>query len=775
MSLQWFSETTNQIVKNASALSVKECHQEVTLTHLLAALLANKEILSLLSILEVAVDALTADVLKELDTLDKIDGAVSAPQNTETVKQLYMLARREYEERLSYVKSNKMADEKANIDPLVLFTLLVVPDRIQPDKEYHLVQKLIEKHSAKPSLIEFIETLNGVVSDHTREHFGVAREHYLPDLSTEMVGETAEQDESVSFLERFTVDMNKAYRNGEIEGVVVGREKVVNSIVQSLCRKKKSNPLLIGYSGVGKTSVVDHLAALIVDGNVPKSLGEATIYSLNVARLVAGTKYRGDFELRMDGVIKELKEAPHAILFIDELHTVMGAGGASSGSMDVANLLKQDLAAGAIRMIGTTTHDDYRQHLAKDEAFSRRLQPIYVDEPSIADMPHVVKNSIATYVAHHGVEYSEEAMMAAIKLSDRYLHNLHFPDKAFDVLDQAGSFYSSGLKKGSTVTEDDVIEVVAQKANVKIATHKKEKNQLRSLPNSLKRSIYGQDEAIAQITKSIYLSKSDLQDSSKPTACFLFTGPTGVGKTEVVKTCAKEMHMTLHRFDMSEYMQEHSVNNLIGSPLGFHGSDKGGVLTEALKREPYSIVLLDEVEKAHPKVFDLLLQVADNGFLRDGQGVKVSFRNAIIVMTSNIGIDKMNKGSMGFTEETVKAELDVDVLKKFFRTEFLNRLTGVVVFNFLSESTVVQVVKKNIEILKDKLAEQDIQLSLTSGAVKWLALHGYDRKMGARPMDRIISKEVKEPLSESILFGDLQNGGKVKCSVVKEKLVLTIN
>jgi ATP-dependent Clp protease ATP-binding subunit ClpA len=552
---------------------------------------------------------------------------------------------------------------------------------------------------------------------------------------------------------------------------LVGRDSEVERVVQILSRRRKNNPLLVGEAGVGKTAIAEGLAKLIVEGQVPDIISNSVVYALDLGALLAGTKYRGDFEKRLKGLLNEIKGKDHAILFIDEIHTIIGAGAASGGSMDASNLLKPLLSSGQIRCIGSTTFQEFRGIFEKDRALARRFQKVDVLEPSVEDTYQILKGLKPRFEEHHELEYKDEALKAAAELAGRYINDKHMPDKAIDVIDEAGA-YQRLLPEELRKSEIDVTDVEAIVAKIARIPPKSvsasDKSQLAKLDSNLKMVVLGQDQAIDTLSSAIKLSRAGLKEPDKPVGCFLFAGPTGVGKTEVTAQLARIMGIELVRFDMSEYMERHTVSRLIGAPPGYVGYDQGGLLTEAITKSPHCVLLLDEIEKAHPEVFNLLLQVMDNGTLTDNNGRKADFRNVILVMTTNAGAEEMSRASIGFTKQNHASD-GMTAIKKMFTPEFRNRLDGIIQFESLSTDIIKGVVDKFIAELQVQLEEKRVVLHLDDSARSWFAEQGYDEQMGARPMKRLIQEKLKKPLAEMILFGELaEEGGSVLITVDSE-------
>lgn len=572
-------------------------------------------------------------------------------------------------------------------------------------------------------------------------------------------------------LEMFAVNLNLKALAGQIDPLI-GRDEEVVRTIQVLCRRRKNNPLFVGEAGVGKTAIAEGLAKRIVDGEVPEALADSTIYSLDLGSLLAGTKYRGDFEKRLKAVIHQLKNEPKSILFIDEIHTIIGAGAASGGVMDASNLIKPMLASGELKCMGSTTYQEYRGIFEKDRALARRFQKIDVTEPSIEDTIKILEGLKARFENHHNIKYTHQALKAAVELAKRYITDRFLPDSAIDVIDEAAAYQmlQSISKRKKVIGVSEVEAIVAKIARIPAKTiSSSDKERLRNLERDLKMLVYGQDEAIESLAAAIKLARSGLGDSQKPVGSFLFAGPTGVGKTEVTRQLAAILGIELVRFDMSEYMERHTVSRLIGAPPGYVGFDQGGLLTEAINKHPHAVLLLDEIEKAHPDVFNLLLQVMDHGTLTDTNGRKTDFRHVVLVMTTNAGAELMTRPSVGFTHQDHSSD-SIEAIKRAFTPEFRNRLDAIIQFKHLSFETVVHVVDKFVMELELILEPKGVNLVVDEAARIWLANHGYDMAMGARPMARLIQEQLKKPLAEALLFGELANGGQVTVTAVDNKL-----
>lgn len=569
-------------------------------------------------------------------------------------------------------------------------------------------------------------------------------------------------------LDKYALNLNELAENNKIDPLI-GREEEIKRVVEILCRRRKNNPLLVGEAGVGKTALAEGLAFAVVKEQVPEVLLDTTIYSLDMASLLAGAKFRGDFEERLKNVLKELAEEKEAgkenILFIDEFHTVMGAGATAGGSLDASNLLKPWLSSGRIRVMGSTTHDEFRKFVEKDPAFNRRFQKIDIEEPSWEDTYKILQGLKPKFEEHHKVKYSNPVLKLAVNLSERYITDRKNPDKSIDIIDEAGASIQlmPANKRRANITKKDIEEIVAKIAKIpRLSVAAEEKDKLKNLKDNLKLLIFGQDKAVEQVSDAILLSRSGLGNEGKPTGSFLFAGPTGVGKTELARQLSRELGCHLERFDMSEYMEKHSVAKLIGAPPGYVGHDRGGLLTDSVKKNPHCVLLLDEIEKAHPDIYNVLLQVMDHGSLTDSHGRTTDFKNTIIIMTTNAGAKDYEAGSIGLASTTGSRESKRDkALKNFFSPEFRNRLDGIVQFNSLTEDLIIKVADKFIIELETKLASKNVELVITDEAKTWIAKNGYDPKMGARPIARLIDNKIKRPLSNEVLFGELVGGGRV--------------
>ncbi len=632
------------------------------------------------------------------------------------------------------------------------------------EKESHAVFYLHKQNITRFDVVNFIS-------------HGISK---LPEDNQNELPAPDEADETTTAPERspldvFTVNLNERAREGKIDPLI-GRDNELERTIQVLCRRRKNNPIYVGEAGVGKTAMAEGLAKKIVDNEVPEVLADAVIYSLDMGALLAGTKYRGDFEKRLKAVLASMKKQEGAVLFIDEIHTIIGAGAASGGAMDASNLLKPVLATGEIKCIGSTTYQEYRGIFEKDRALSRRFQKIDIDEPSVEETIQILRGLRSRFEDHHGIRYTSQAIRSAAELSARYINDRNLPDKAIDVIDEAGASMQllKPSKRKKTIGVHDVENIVAKIARIPPkSVSQTDISALKNLERDLKMVVFGQDEAITTLASAIKLSRSGLRDPEKPIGAYLFSGPTGVGKTEVTRQLAHVMGIELIRFDMSEYMERHTVSRLIGAPPGYVGFDQGGLLTDSVTKHPHAVLLLDEIEKAHQDVFNLLLQVMDHGSLTDNNGRKADFRNIIIVMTTNAGAERASRSSMGFTEQDHSHD-DSEEIKRLFTPEFRNRLDSVIRFVALNEDTIKHVVDKFIMELESQLEDRNVTLELNNESRDWLAEHGYDPTMGARPMARLIQDKIKKTLADEILFGKLANGGHALIKMKKGEFVLKI-
>ncbi|MGZ5093927.1 MAG: ATP-dependent Clp protease ATP-binding subunit ClpA, partial [Burkholderiales bacterium] len=621
------------------------------------------------------------------------------------------------------------------------------------EKDSHAVYFLHQKGVTRLDVVNYIS-------------HGISKVPQAQQTKTESESETEHEAQPGGALENYTLNLNALALSGKIDPLI-GRDKELERVVQTLCRRRKNNPLLVGEAGVGKTAIAEGLARRIVEGDVPDILKKSNVYSLDMGALLAGTKYRGDFEQRLKSVLKQLVDNPHAILFIDEIHTLIGAGAASGGTLDASNLLKPALSTGQLKCIGATTYQEYRGVFEKDHALSRRFQKVDVLEPTIAETVLILKGLKSRFESHHGVKYQPSALSAAAELSARFINDRHLPDKAIDVIDEAGAAQKilPKSKQKRVIGKHEIEEIIAKITRIPAQTvSTDDRNALKTLDRDLKAVVFGQDKAIDALSAAIKMARSGLGNPQKPIGSFLFSGPTGVGKTEVARQLAYTMGVELIRFDMSEYMERHAVSRMIGAPPGYVGFDQGGLLTEAITKHPYSVLLLDEIEKAHPDIFNILLQVMDHGTLTDNNGRKADFRNVAIIMTTNAGAAELSKTSMGFTV-TKQSGDEMGEIKRLFTPEFRNRLDAIISFQALDTDIILRVVDKFLMQLEDQLHEKKVEIAFTPALKEHLAKTGFDPLMGARPMARLIQDTIRRALADELLFGRLANGGKVTVDV----------
>ena len=716
-------------------------HEFISVEHLLLAMLDNTAAIEVLKACGANLDALRSEVEKFLEDTTPLIAPGLKRETQPTLGFQRVLQRAAFHVQ----SSGKPEVTGANI--------LVA---IFSEQDSHAVYLLNQQDISRLDVVNFIS--HGI-GKHADESGTQASKPQATDADD---GEQAQGNP----LEKYAENLNEVARAGKIDPLI-GRRGEVERTIQVLCRRRKNNPLLVGEAGVGKTAIAEGLAKKIVDGEVPEVLSGSVIYSLDLGALVAGTKYRGDFEKRLKSLIGQLKKQPEAVLFIDEIHTIIGAGSASGGVMDASNLIKPVLASGELRCIGSTTYQEYRGIFEKDRALARRFQKIDILEPSVEETYQILRGLKSKFEEHHQVKYSLNALKTAAELSERYITDRHLPDKAIDVIDEAGACQrllpaSRRKKTIGTFEIEDIVSKIARIPPKTVSTNDKDK--LRDLEKNLKMLVFGQDEAITSLASAIKLSRAGLRESQKPIGCFLFAGPTGVGKTEVSRQLAKVLGVEILRFDMSEYMERHTVSRLIGAPPGYVGFDQGGLLTEEVTKHPHAVVLLDEIEKAHPDVFNLLLQVMDHGTLTDNNGRKADFRNIILIMTTNAGAMEGGRASIGFTAQDHSSD-SLRIVERSFSPEFRNRLDAIIQFEPLNLDVIAQVVDKFMFELETQLAEKHVSIVLEPEARIWLAEHGFDPKMGARPMGRVIQEKIKKPLAEEILFGRLAGGGVARISV----------
>ena len=751
-----FSNTLEQAIHGALALANARRHELATLEHLLLALIDEPDAARVMTACAVDLDELRQTLVEfiddELSTLEtEVEGSEAVP--TAAFQRVIQRA------AIHVQSSGRSEVTGANV-------LVAIFAERESNAAYFLQEQDMTRYDA----VNFIA--HGVAKD---PEFGEARPVTGADeeQKAEAAAQTGEAKESA--LDKYCVNLNVKSDKGDVDPLI-GREAEVERCIQVLCRRRKNNPLLVGDPGVGKTAIAEGLALKITRGETPEILSKSTIYSLDMGALLAGTRYRGDFEERLKAVVKELEEHDDAILFIDEIHTVIGAGATSGGAMDASNLLKPALAGGKLRTMGSTTYKEFRQHFEKDRALSRRFQKIDVNEPSVPDSIKILMGLKPYFEKHHDIRYTNDAIKTAVELAARYVHDRKLPDKAIDVIDEAGAAQHllAESKKRKTIGPKEIEAVVAKIARIPAkSVTKSDAEVLRDLEKSLKRVVFGQDKAIEALASAIKLARAGLREPEKPIGNYLFAGPTGVGKTEVANQLADSLGVELLRFDMSEYMEKHAVSRLIGAPPGYVGFDQGGMLTDGVDQHPHCVLLLDEIEKAHPDVYNILLQVMDHGKLTDHNGRTVDFRNVILIMTSNAGASEQAKSAIGFGRDRREGE-DTAAIERTFTPEFRNRLDAVVSFAPLSREVILKVVDKFVLQLEAQLIDRNVHIELTPQAANWLAEKGYDDKMGARPLGRVIQEHIKKPLAEELLFGKLTKGGVAKVSVKNGDLVISV-
>jgi len=745
------SHNLEESVRRAVAFASDRRHEFVTLEHLLLSLTEDQDAVAVLRACGIDLEKLREDLLTYLDhDLDYlITDSLADPRTTESFNRALQRA-------VIHVQSSGR-EEVTGANVLVA---------IFSERESHAVYYLQEQDMTRFDAVNYIS-------------HGIAKEPGLS-ITRGVEGVDDEQSEDratrkgTEALDAYCVNLNVKAAKGKIDPLI-GRQHEVERTIQVLCRRQKNNPLYVGEPGVGKTAIAEGLARRIVNGDVPEVLNNATIYALDMGALLAGTRYRGDFEERLKAVLREMEELEGAILFIDEIHTVIGAGATSGGAMDASNLLKPSLASGSLRCIGSTTYKEFRNHFEKDRALVRRFQKIDVVEPTLNDTVKILKGLKPYYEKHHNIRYTGEAIRAAVELSARYIHDRKLPDKAIDVIDEVGAaqMLLPESRRKKTISVKDVEAVVAKIARIPPKTVSKDDTRaLQNLERDLKTVVFGQDKAIGALSAAIKLSRAGLRELEKPIGCYLFSGPTGVGKTEVTRQLALVLGIELQRFDMSEYMERHSISRLIGAPPGYVGFDQGGLLTDAIDQHPHSVLLLDEIEKAHPDLFNILLQVMDHGKLTDHNGKTVDFRNVILVMPTNAGAADMAKPAMGFGREARVGD-DQEAVNRMFTPEFRNRLDAIIGFESLKPETVSKVVDKFVMELEGQLADRNVIIELSGEARKWLAEKGYDIAFGARPLSRVIQEHIKKPLAEELLFGKLAKGGIVRVELEDGQLTMT--
>ena len=737
-----------ETLNNLFAEAREQRHEFMTIEHLLFALLNNNSATSVLKACGANLNGLHNDLIKFIRENSTIISNIDERDTQPTIGFQRVLQRAVF---------NVQSTGKQEVNGV---NVLVA---IFGERESHAVYFLNQQNITKLDITNYIS--------HGIANINEENETDIDEIEDESFQEKSEGN----ILDNYAVNLNEKAIEGKIDPLI-GRQAEIQRTVQVLCRRRKNNPLYVGEAGVGKTAIAEGLAKLIVDGEVPDVLMNSVIFTLDLGALLAGTKYRGDFEKRLKSVISELKKQPNLILFIDEIHTIIGAGAASGGVMDASNIIKPVLASGELKCIGSTTYQEYRGIFEKDHALTRRFQKIDVPEPSINETVKILEGLKSRFEEHHNIKYTKQALRAASELTERYINDRQLPDKAIDVIDEAGAAQKllPESKRKKTIGVNDIENIVAKIARIPPKTvNNYDKNIIKNLESNLKMVVFGQDEAINMLSNTIKMSRSGLGNTQKPIGNFLFAGPTGVGKTEVTRQLAMQMGVELVRFDMSEYMERHTVSRLIGAPPGYVGFDQGGLLTEAINKQPHCVLLLDEIEKANPDVFNLLLQIFDHGTLTDTNGRKTDFRNVIIVMTTNAGADRLSRASVGFTPQDHSSDV-TESIKKMFNPEFRNRLDAIIHFNPLDKRTISNVVDKFLIELEAQLDDKKVTIEITEDAREWLANNGYDKIMGARPMSRLIQKIIKRPLAEELLFGKLMHGGHVVASLDNNSIKVEI-
>ena len=741
-----FTESLEEAIHRALEYASERRQEFATLEHLLLSLIDDKDAAAVMRACGVDMELLRKQLVQYID--DDLDALIVAElEDVQPTTGFQRVVQR----ALIHVQSSGR-EEVTGANVLVA---------IFAERESHAAFFLHEQDMTRFDAVNYIS--HGVAK---RSDLSEARQVRGVDEDAATVDNGEDKSNEPDVLENFCVNLNKKAREGRIDPLI-GRDAEVNRTIQILCRRQKNNPLLVGDPGVGKTAIAEGLARRIINDEVPEILSDGIIFQLDMGALLAGTRYRGDFEERLKSVIKEIERTPGAILFIDEIHTIIGAGATSGGAMDASNLLKPALANGAVRCIGSTTYKEFRNYFEKDRAMVRRFQKIDINEPSAEDTVKILMGLKTYFEKHHQVKYTSQAIQTAVKLSVKYLHDKKLPDKAIDVIDETGAsqMLLPPSKRRKTIGVKEIEVTIATMARIPPKTvSKSDAEILRNLERDLKRVVYGQDEAIIALSSAIKLSRAGLRQPEKPIGSYLFSGPTGVGKTEVAKQLADTMGVEILRFDMSEYMEKHAVSRLIGAPPGYVGFDQGGLLTDGIDQNPHSVLLLDEIEKAHPDIFNILLQVMDHGKLTDHNGKTVDFRNVILIMTSNAGASDLAKAPFGFNRSERVGD-DEEEINRLFSPEFRNRLDAIIPFASLSTDTIAKVVDKFIFELEAQLADRAVSIDLTDEAKEWLAEKGYDPKFGARPLARVIQEHIKKPLAEELLFGKLEKGGTVEVYV----------
>ena len=751
-----FSNTLEQAIHSALALANARRHELATLEHLLLALIDEPDAAQVMQACNVDLDELRKTLVKFVD--EDLSTLVTDIEGSEAVPTAAF--QRVIQRAAIHVQSSGRSEVTGANVLVAIFA----------ERESNAAFFMQEQDMTRYDAVNYIA--HGVAKD---PNFGENRpitgaDEIEAEIEDEQGGDTKD-----SALDKYCVDLNAKARDGDVDPLI-GREHEIERCIQVLCRRRKNNPLLVGDPGVGKTAIAEGLALKIINGEIPEVLSKATIFALDLGALLAGTRYRGDFEERMKAVINELEEHPDAVMFIDEIHTVIGAGATSGGAMDASNLLKPALQGGKLRCMGSTTYKEFRQHFEKDRALARRFQKIDVNEPSLDDTVKILKGLKPYFERHHSIKYTADAIKSAVDLSARYIHDRKLPDKAIDVIDEAGAAQHlvTAAKRRKTIGAKEIEAVVAKIARIPPKNlSKSDAEVLRDIERTLKRLVFGQDKAIDALSSAIKLSRAGLREPEKPIGNYLFSGPTGVGKTEVARQLADTLGVELLRFDMSEYMEKHTVSRLIGAPPGYVGFDQGGLLTDGVDQHPHCVLLLDEMEKAHPDVYNILLQIMDHGKLTDHNGRQVDFRNVILIMTTNAGATEQAKAAIGFGRDRREGE-DIAAIERTFTPEFRNRLDAVISFEPLSRDVILQVVEKFVLQLEAQLMDRNVQIELSKSAAEWLADKGYDDHMGARPLGRVIQEHIKKQLAEELLFGKLTKGGLVKVGVKDGEIELQI-
>ena len=751
-----FSRALEKTLRRALSLANERRHEYATLEHLLLSLIDDVDAAAVLRACGVDLDSLRKTVVQYLDTeLENL--VVDSQEEAKATNGFQRVV-----QRAAFHVQSSGREEVTGANVLVA---------IFAERETHAAYFLQEQDMTRYDAVNYIS--HGIAkrpgaSDTSRLPRGADDEHELRD--SKELKDSPDSKKKEGALEAYCVNLNRKAREGRIDPLI-GREAEVQRTIQVLCRRQKNNPLLVGDPGVGKTAIAEGLARKIINSDVPEVLADSTVFALDMGALLAGTRYRGDFEERLKQVMKEIEQHKDAILFIDEIHTVIGAGATSGGAMDASNLLKPALAQGTLRCIGSTTYKEYRQYFEKDRALVRRFQKIDVKEPSVADAIEILKGLKPYFEEFHKLRYTGEAVKAAVELSSRYIHDRKLPDKAIDVIDETGAsqMLVPEARRKKTIGVKEIEATVASMARIPPKSVSKDDTEvLQHLEETLKRAVYGQDEAVAALASAIKLARAGLRDPEKPIGCYLFSGPTGVGKTEAARQLSVSLGLELTRFDMSEYMERHTVSRLIGAPPGYVGFDQGGLLTDAIDQHPHSVLLLDEIEKAHPDLFNILLQIMDHGKLTDHSGKQIDFRNVILIMTTNAGARDLASAAFGFHKSKREGD-DTEAIDRLFAPEFRNRLDAIVPFGRLPEGVIARVVDKFILQLEAQLSDRNVTIELTDEAREWLVKNGYDEAMGARPMARVIQTQIKTPLADEVLFGRLKGGGVVKVVVTADE------